>query len=160
MILKKTFHAIWRLIVTIMWSVWFTYWSKTYITDFRQCWMLTVSSSFLFIVGGSLQWSSFSPFRLISLGFVVLYVFALSFGPFIYLVCLPQITIEIEIGMWKELFGSSFFIVTIQYQVQVLFFSRNKCHKFCLGCFPLREDCAMPIGLPTFGLYIILLTKL
>lgn len=109
MILKKTFHAIWRLIVTIMWSVWFTYWSKTYITDFRQCWMLTVSSSFLFIVGVSLQWSSFSPFRLISLGFVVLYVFALSFGPFIYLVCLPQITIEIEIGMWKELFGSKFF---------------------------------------------------
>lgn len=40
------------------------------------------------------------------------------------------------------------------------FLSRNKCHKFCLGCFPLREDCAMPIGLPTFGLYIILLTKL
>lgn len=48
-------------------------------------------SSLLLIVGGSLQWSSFSPFRLITLGFVVIYVFALSFGPFIYLVSLPQI---------------------------------------------------------------------
>lgn len=57
------------------------------ISDMVRC----IYSSFLFNVGGSLQWSSFSPFRLITLGFVVIYVFALSFGPFIYLVSLPQI---------------------------------------------------------------------
>ncbi|XP_076836486.1 LOW QUALITY PROTEIN: dolichyl pyrophosphate Glc1Man9GlcNAc2 alpha-1,3-glucosyltransferase [Brachyhypopomus gauderio] len=40
---------------------------------------------------GSLQWKSFSPFRLLVLGLIVLATFALSFGPFIALGQIPQV---------------------------------------------------------------------
>lgn len=60
----------------------------------------------------------------------------------------------------KRTIWFKFLLSPYSIKYRYFFFSRNKCHKFCLGCFPLREDCAMPIGLPTFGLYIILLTKL
>lgn len=54
---------------------------------FQQTIFKTNFKQLLYIFpGGSFQWSSFSPLRLISLGSVVIYIFALSFGPFLYLV--------------------------------------------------------------------------
>lgn len=78
---------------------------------------------------------------------------------YIWYVCLKlqqKLRQECEKNYLVQVFLLSPYSIKYRY----FFFSRNKCHKFCLGCFPLREDCAMPIGLPTFGLYIILLTKL
>ncbi|XP_069134127.1 dolichyl pyrophosphate Glc1Man9GlcNAc2 alpha-1,3-glucosyltransferase-like [Argopecten irradians] len=40
---------------------------------------------------GRIRWLSFSPLRLIALGTVVISIFSLSFGPFIYLNQLPQV---------------------------------------------------------------------
>ncbi|KAG7246967.1 hypothetical protein CRUP_016350, partial [Coryphaenoides rupestris] len=40
---------------------------------------------------GSLRWRSFSPFRLLALGAIVISVTALSFGPFIAMGQLPQV---------------------------------------------------------------------
>uniref|UniRef100_K1QH83 Alpha-1,3-glucosyltransferase n=1 Tax=Magallana gigas TaxID=29159 RepID=K1QH83_MAGGI len=78
--------------------IWSALWFAV-LLNFKHIYLYIAPAYFIYLLrnycfkatGGSLQWSSFSPFRLITLGFVVIYVFALSFGPFIYLKQVPQV---------------------------------------------------------------------
>ncbi|XP_061181373.1 probable dolichyl pyrophosphate Glc1Man9GlcNAc2 alpha-1,3-glucosyltransferase [Saccostrea echinata] len=79
----------------IIWSaLWFSV-----LLNFKHIYLYIAPAYFVYLLrhycfkstDGKFQWSSFSPFRLFSLGFVVIYVFALSFGPFLYLKQVPQV---------------------------------------------------------------------
>nr|XP_022319221.1 probable dolichyl pyrophosphate Glc1Man9GlcNAc2 alpha-1,3-glucosyltransferase isoform X1 [Crassostrea virginica]XP_022319426.1 probable dolichyl pyrophosphate Glc1Man9GlcNAc2 alpha-1,3-glucosyltransferase isoform X1 [Crassostrea virginica] len=78
--------------------IWSAIWFAV-LLNFKHIYLYIAPAYFIYLLrnycfkssGGSFQWSSFSPLRLISLGSVVIYIFALSFGPFLYLKQVPQV---------------------------------------------------------------------
>ncbi|XP_055996770.1 probable dolichyl pyrophosphate Glc1Man9GlcNAc2 alpha-1,3-glucosyltransferase isoform X2 [Ostrea edulis] len=78
--------------------IWAAIWFAV-LLNFKHIYLYIAPAYFIYLLrhycfksnDGSFQRSSFSPFRLISLGLVVIYVFALSFGPFLYLKQVPQV---------------------------------------------------------------------
>lgn len=143
----------------IMCPVWFSYWIKAYIIDFRHGWMHIFITSFncrgkspvviVFSISSHNSW--FCCYLCVCLVFWTIHIFGKSASNW-----KQKGERNMKIIIWFKFFYCSHTLSS----TDTYFFSRNKCHKFCLGCFPLREDCVMPIGLQTFGLYITLLTKL